>query len=1181
MHTSGSHGNNVSDLLSRLAATDATREAMGVFHREDLSKLHITGLNEPATVALLAALNRSSLHPLLVVAPNAPAAEKLYSGCRALVEINNKQTRMLEIFPDWELLPYEEISPSREIIARRIDILSRLLDGENMTIIAPVPALMRKSIHEDRLGEARIVLERGDEIIRKWLVQQLLFFGYQRCVMVERRGHFSVRGSIIDVFIPLHEHPIRLELMGNTLESIRFFDVDTQRSIRQVERTYLVPCAEMLVDPVRRSAGIKNLNRLKKQLHGAKMCEELTRRIHDFKHGLSFPGMENWTPYFHRELISPLHHVPRKASVVVIEPELVNEAAEMFEQRCRDSFEELKSTTLLPAPEKYFLGADEITKNLRSRTRLVVTALDCQTGKDYVKKRVKVSRVPSFNRKLDVMNSTLRDYLKKDYDVFLCAADTGRGRRMAEMLTEYSTPYTLKPAIGAKVVKLVVAPVEAGFVFHDEKLAVVSETDFTGGRFVRREPTMGRSPSTSFLPFTEIRKNDLVVHINQGVACYEGETVLTVEGYDREFLSLQFARGDRLYVPTDQAHLVQRYVGGEGHRPQLSRLGSGQWERTKRRVKKSVDNLAKDLHRIHMVRSSREGYAFSPDTPWQNELEEAFEYEETIDQTRAIDEVKDDMESTKPMNRLLCGDVGYGKTEIAVRAAFKAIMDGKQVAMLVPTTILAEQHMQVFRDRFGVFPVTVESLSRFKSAKEQREVLARLKRGEIEMVIGTHRLIQGDVTFKNLGLLIIDEEQRFGVQHKTIIQKFCETVDVLTMTATPIPRTLHMSLTGLKDMSLVDTPPEYRLAIKTYVTELNENTIKHAAQRELARGGQVYFVHNRVQTIEGVGAYLRQLLPGIKVAVAHGQMPKRQLEKVMVAFLNRENDILLCTSIIESGLDIPNVNTIFVHMAHRFGLADLYQLRGRVGRARHQAYSYFFYPRGGLISTTARRRFTALQEFTELGSGFKIAMRDLEIRGAGNVLGPEQHGFMQAVGFELYCQLLKESVDELKRNREGAFLPKNDLEPEISIGVSAYIPSEYVPDSRQKIEFYKRLAYATSLEEAEHVSDDLKDRFGPFPPELEHLTAFVRLKILCCQAEVLKISRWRETVKLAFSSKVDVRGLCRFASMKRQSHDFSLRCGPGGTVILSAGSSLRLSDGYQLICELEKLLSLFTSGGIM
>ncbi|MEW5766476.1 MAG: transcription-repair coupling factor [bacterium] len=993
------------------------------------------------------------------------------------------------LYPDWEILPYESASPHLDLIAERILALTALLEKRKGIVVTHPRALMQKTIPAESLIEATLHLSKGQEIDREDLIKGLIEAGYTRQDMVEQRGEISVRGGIIDLFPPQYlpaqrqDLPIRIDFFGDCIEEIRCFDPQTQRSTTHLKEITILPVREVI------------------------MTEPILERVEKLGLPASGTGLEQYLPLLYPEAGTILDYLPEKGLIIVDEPSSFKEEVKKVEAEVRERYRtqiEVKNPSALPGthevgaqaeickPQQMIGRLKEIQEKTASYPSIHISLL----GDDLDGKKRLDWAVQSITTKPSGAKQTfeeVRGWSKQGYQVVAVVGFEGQGERLRQILEEMEL----------SGLTIATARLRVGFLFPEIKLALITEHEIFGYPQARRKRRFVSEESAPLESITELKKGDYCVHINYGIGRYLGIENLVAAGYRRDFLSIEYAEGDKLYVPFDQLDLVQKYIGSEDNPPLIYRLGGRAWDKLKLRVKRSIQNMAKELLELYAARASLPGHSFTKDTPWQREFEAGFIYEETPDQLRAIEEIKQDMEKDRSMDRLVCGDVGYGKTEVAIRAAFKAIMDGKQVAVLVPTTILAQQHFATFSERFKAHPVNIDVLSRFKTKGEQTEIMAKLRRGELDIVIGTHRLLQKDIQFRDIGLIIVDEEQRFGVAHKEKLKALRRMVDCLTLTATPIPRTLYMSLMGVRDISLINTPPLNRLPIKTHVAPFNPETVREAVLREMDRGGQIYFVHNRVETIDAFGNHLADIVPEARMAIAHGQMRGRELERVMLDFLHHKFDLLLSTSIIESGLDIPSVNTIIIHQAHRFGLAQLYQLRGRVGRASHQAYAYLFYPSKLTLSGAARKRLAALREFTDLGSGIKIAMQDLEIRGSGNILGREQHGEMMAVGFDLYSQLLAQAVAELK----GEPVEKEAPLPTVDIPGDAYIPDEYIPDPKQRFAIYKRIAGVKTRDDLVETKEELTDRFGRIPEVVNRLLEVMQLRISAKEAGVSKIGK--------------------------------------------------------------------------
>jgi transcription-repair coupling factor (superfamily II helicase) len=1012
--------------------------------------------------------------PVLLIGSDPRSAEILAAGASALLGPD----RVVR-FPAWEALPYEGISPGPQVAGARARAAHRLRASTGpLVVTAPVLAALQGVVPS--LGEqGPLVLAPGTDLAPDALADRLVAFGYARVDVVEHRGEFAVRGGIVDVFPSTARRPVRLDYEGDTIESLREFAPSTQLSTGRVQRAEVYACRELIVTPeVQQRA-----DEVRGQYRG--QYRAMLERLAD---GLVFEGMEQAIPLLFERLPTLTDLLPSDGWVVV------GSARRTFDRAGRivEEADALAEASGWPGPQVI----RDIDVVLGTRARVEISEL-AETGALDL-------GIQPWGRpgKQDEVALEVQAARSAGATVVLAAEGRGSLDRAIEVLAAKGLP--------ASEITTLEADVEEGFRFEPEPgrpmLALVTEEDLFGSRrHTRAAPRLTARRAEAVA--AELSPGDLAVHQVHGVGRYLGMVRRAVAGAERDYLLLEYADGDRLYVPSDQVGVVAKYVGGEP--PKLHRLGTNDWVRAKTRVKKAVRDMAGELVRLYSVRMSVPGHAFGPDTPWQRELEDAFPHDETRDQLAAIEEVKRDMENPRPMDRLICGDVGYGKTEIAVRAAFKAVMDGKQVAVLVPTTLLAEQHQVTFSERFAPFPARVAMLSRFVSEKEQRAVLEEVAEGKIDVLIGTHRLLSSDVKFKDLGLLVVDEEQRFGVTHKERLKKLRTSVDVLTMTATPIPRTLEMALSGIREMSVVDTPPEDRQPVLTYVGPYDDDMAVAAVRRELLRGGQVFWVHNRVETIERAAGKLRELLPEARIDVAHGQMDESRLEKVMLSFWDRSADVLVCTTIIESGLDVPSANTLVVERADLLGLAQLYQLRGRVGRSAERAFGYLFFPPQLQMTEEAHDRLEAISRFTALGSGFAIAMKDLEIRGAGNLLGAEQHGHIAAVGFDTYLKLLAESVAEMK----GEPMP-DDREVRIDLPVKAFIPAEWLGQESLRLELYRRISVARDHEELSRVREETEDRYGSPPTPVRTLFAVASLKLAARVLGVEEITTFRDQVRV-------------------------------------------------------------------
>ena len=1053
----------------------------------------VIGIPEAARAFAIAGLVRQSeRHPTVVAVPTASEAERLAHDLRAFLGDDE-----VDVFPAWETLPFERVSPSVETMGRRLRTMWRLHaptpDGESRppkVLVAPVRALVQRlGPHVEDIPP--IIVRRGDQVDQGALVIGLAAAGYRREYQVEHRGEFAVRGSIVDVYPSTGDVPVRIDLWGDEVDRLTEFSVADQRSTDDLAWVEIFGCRELLpTDEVRARAA---------RLVGEQpWARDRWERLAE---GLIFDGMESWLPWLTDGEHVLFDLVGRDAQIVLVEARRMRDrAAEILDEEGALAAS-LASTW--GAVGHTFPRLHLPFDRLLAHTDAPVTTV-AAVAEGPGTAVVTASGWDPFLGDTDGLIKRLRTLAGEGYSVVVCAEGAGTGARMASLLREAGmTAPLLAPAEAARIdlarpgVRVLTQPLERGFIYPAAKLAVLSESDLTGRRRAHR-PVRARARATETF-FDDLKAGAHVVHYQHGVGRFGGMVTRAIGGVERDYLLLEYRGGDKLYVPSDQIDLLRPYTGGDS--PAVNRLGGADWQRAKSRVRAAARQIAQELVVLYQKRMHSPGHAFAPDTPWQAEMEAAFPFAETPDQLKAIAEVKADMEAPIPMDRLLCGDVGFGKTEVAIRAAFKAVQDSKQVAVLVPTTLLASQHLQTFSDRFAGYPIRVEMLSRFLTAAQAAKVVSGLADGSVDVVIGTHKLLSQDVVFKDLGLLVIDEEQRFGVSHKEAIKKLRHDVDVLTLTATPIPRTLEMSLTGIRDLTLLNTPPAERQPILTYVGEYDDRAVAEAIRRELLREGQVFFVHNRVMDIEKVAAEIRGLVPEARVVVAHGQMDEASLERVVFEFWEGRYDVLVCTTIIESGIDMPTVNTMIVDRADRLGLGQLHQLRGRVGRAGQRAYAYLMFPPDMALSEEAYERLRTIGEHTELGSGFKIAMRDLEIRGAGNLLGGDQSGHIAAVGYDLYVQMVSEAVAEMKGEplREPA-------EIKLDLPVDAHLPADYVTREDLRLEAYRRLATVVAHEDVDDIGAEWLDRYGPLPEAASALLRIGHLRAECARTGVREVT---------------------------------------------------------------------------
>lgn len=1092
--------------------------------------VQVEGLAAAAKSWMLAGLFDDMNRTILLVTYTYEQAERITEDL-PLYGIPREQ---VVFYPPSDAMIYEEGAPNFSVIGERMGALHALASGRTVIVVAPINAVLRRTMPRHVMSESCVSIKVGDELDMDALIDQIVKMGYERTDVVDRHGEFSRRGGIIDIFASSEETPLRIELFGDEIESIRHFDSASQRSTDKIESALLLPAREVLMtEESAQKAVVKIKKELSSQIasldgaESADSAKRISEKVEDditrIENLAYFDEIEFYLPYLHPDEVSIFDYLPSDAIVVLDEPMQIKSHWEQHEEKMVETLINRAGRGLLLASQKrQHMPFESTIKHALARHQaidLTLLSRPIAWAKADVQVQIDSKPMDSFGGHIEAVADQIKTWMSNNQLVVIAS---GQDKRMLEILAEFGIIATAleDESISNSQLRtnnstfVAHAPLRTGFKLIDANFVVLTDSEIFGEQRLHRP----RKTSHEGIPISSIldlKEGDYVVHISHGIGFYRGITKLSTGGVEREYLLLEYAHEDKLYVPSDQIDRVQKYIGGEGTPPVVHRLGGSEWYRTTTRVKKAVQEMAKELVELYAWRQALGGHAYGPDTPWQQEMESAFPFNETPDQLGAIYDVKKDLEQTKPMDRLICGDVGYGKTEVAIRAAFKVVGDGKQVAVLCPTTVLAQQHFNTFTERLAAFPIKVETISRFRTAKEQKEVAEGLKYGTVDIVIGTHRLLSKDVEFKDLGLLIIDEEQRFGVRHKEKIKQLRKSIDALTMTATPIPRTLHMSLAGIRDMSIINDPPEGRMPIKTLVREAETSIVREAIVRELDRGGQIFFVHNRVENIGHVADQVQKLVPYARVDIAHGQMGESELERVMMDFYEHKFDVLVCTTIVESGLDVPNANTIVINDADKLGLAQLYQLRGRVGRSDRQAYAYLIYRPDKMLTEVAEKRLDAIREFTGLGSGYRIAMRDLEIRGAGNLLGAEQSGQMAAVGFDLYCQLLSKAVSELK----GEEVEEIELPP-VELPLDAYIPQGYMPTEAHRIFFYKKMAAVKSKEDVQAVQDELEDRFGDPPRPIWNMLAVIRLRLRCHGLGIESISTFRNQIQVKFGTGV-------------------------------------------------------------
>lgn len=1059
------------------------------------NSIAINGLSDSQRHHLVYSVISKTWEKAVYVAANDLQARKAYRNLHRLFKEG------VFYFSPREKMLYDVEAKSNEQAYQRIECLNRLISGDYTVIVFSCESLLDLYTPAEEFQKNFLSFRMGECMEPELVISKLTDMGYVREQQVEGRGQFAVRGGIIDIFPIQLQKPVRIELFDVEVVSIRVFEPDSQRSVARLERADIYPAREFLITK-ENAKGISE--RIKRELKGVmgsiqdkSLAESLKTKFSEYIDKLEnaeyFPGIDKFIPYFYKKAHDIFEYINPQAVVLVEDisrlKQRLSNVIEEHNRQCEIFFEK---GMLFPGSFTMYFEPEELPLRIKKHQVIHLNSLDESETLTRVKSKYSIrgQNLESYHGQFPRMKKDVSEWIDKGFIVTVLSASEQRQAGLKKLFEDNGIRVLSDyPEGDIPCVVIKQGTLEEGFIYPGIKWVVACESDVGEGKKRKVSPQFKESRKIDV--FTDLKVGDYVVHQTHGIGLYVGIESLVVEGIKKEYLKIEYRDGGFLYIPTTQVDLIQKYIGIEGKTPKISKMGGTEWAKEKKKVKESLKQLAMELIRLEAERNSRKGFEFSPDTVWQKQFEEMFEWEETNDQLRCTEEIKRDMESPKIMDRLLCGDVGYGKTEVALRAVFKAVMDGKQVAFLVPTTVLASQHFETFKKRFGQFPVTVDMLSRFRTDSEQRRIIRELKTGRIDVIIGTHKLFNKEVRFKDLGLLVIDEEQRFGVEHKEKIKSLYPEVDILTLSATPIPRTLHMSLTGIRDISTIEEPPEHRYPVQNYVLEYREDVIEDAVIRELAREGQIFYLFNRVRGIQAKASRLQEMFPQAKVGYAHGQMSERQLEKIILAFINREFDILVCTTIIESGIDMPNVNTIIVEDADKLGLAQLYQLRGRVGRSSRLAYAYLTYRKDKVLSEVAEKRLKAIREFTEFGSGFKIAMRDLQIRGAGNLLGPEQHGHMEAVGYDTYVRLLEETIKELK-----GIKVREHKEIFVEFMLDAYLDSTYIQDEQARLDMYKTIAAIETEEEAMDVRDELIDRYGDIPSEASNLIEIALVKRL-------------------------------------------------------------------------------------
>ncbi|PXV91103.1 transcription-repair coupling factor [Lachnotalea glycerini] len=1095
----------------------------------------------------------------IIVAGNELKAKEIYEDYKSF-------DKNVMLYPAKDLIFYNADIHGNLIAKQRIHVIKAILENQGVTVILTLDGLMDYLVPLEAVKASIIKIDSGATIHIDMLKEQLIGLGYEKVSQVESSGQFAIRGGIIDIFSLTEENPYRVELWDDEVDSIRSFDAKSQRSIEQLESILIYPAAEIVLNSKCIQDGLKKIEteakpyieKLRKEMKTEEAfqikssVDELREQILELG-GLGTKGIDSYIKYFYVNAATFLDYFDENTVIFLDEPNRILEKGKAIENEFRESMiHRIEKGYILPGQMDILLDHKQIVAKISKLRGLALCTLEGKQQEFKINNRfgITAKAVNPYNSSFELLVKDLQGFKRAGYKVILFSASKTRAMRLAQDLRDYELSAFYSEDLDKEVqngeIMTTFGNVHKGYEYPLIKLVIISETDIFGAEKKKKKKRKVYE-GQKIQSFSELKVGDYVVHENHGLGIYKGIEKIEVDRVAKDYIKIEYASSGNLYILATQLELIQKYAGSDAKKPKLNKLGSQEWNKTKTRVRGAVKEIAKDLVQLYALRQEKDGYVYSGDTVWQKEFEEMFPYEETEDQLIAIEAVKRDMESRKIMDRLVCGDVGYGKTEIAIRAAFKAVQDGKQVIYLVPTTILAQQHYNTFVQRMKDFPIRVDLMSRFKTQTEMKKTVEDLKKGFVDIVVGTHRVLSKDVIFKDLGLLIIDEEQRFGVSHKEKIKQLKKNVDVLTLTATPIPRTLHMSLIGIRDMSVLEEPPMDRMPIQTFVMEYNDEMVREAIHRELAREGQVYYVYNRVNNIDEITNSIAALVPDANVAFAHGQMNEHELEKIMYNFINGEIDVLVSTTIIETGLDISNVNTIIIHDADNLGLSQLYQLRGRVGRSNRTSYAFLMYKRNKMLKEIAEKRLHAIREFTELGSGFKIAMRDLEIRGAGNLLGAQQSGHMEAVGYDLYCKMLNEAVKSYKNSE----VLEDIFDTTIDIDIDAFIPEKYITSEFQKLDIYKRMASLENEEECDDMLEELIDRFGEPPKSVTNLLAVAHLKAIAASVFVTEISQKGDTIKFKMyeKAKVNPANIPELISKYRNTLTFTVDVNPFFTYI--------------------------------
>lgn len=1093
------------------------------------SPLLALGVIDSQKCHLMYALNQHLNRPILIITNNDLRVKEIYEDIQYFSQNN------AVIYPSKDIIFYTADVHSLDIVKKRISVIKSILSNEIPIIILSVEALFDRLIKKDIFSSFIMNLTQTQTISLDELINKLLLMGYERTDLVEGQGQFAVRGGIVDIFPITEENAVRIEFWDDEIDNIRIIDAYSQRSIEKIESITILPTKELVYDDRQVNLALKKieqeynlvldkLNKLDLEDEKRNLKENIEEVIEALKTKNRFKSEERFIKYFYEDTVTLFDYMPKNTIIFWDEIPRIESKAESVLREYEESIKShIEKGYLLPNQMQMVFNYKDILDIAKNYTQVLLMNIEQPLEDFQIKKVIEfdISSANTFKQRIDLLEKDLKKWKKQNYKIVILSGTRTKGEMLQKEFLSVNIESVfisnLERDLKAGEIVITNGSIQKGFEYKDIKLIVISDKELFGTEKKKRSSKKKRKGS-KIESFTDLKVGDYVVHDNYGIGIYRGIEKMFIDGINKDYLKIKFADDGSLYVPINQMDMIQKYIGAEGKQPKLNKLGGAEWGKAKARVRGAVKDLAKDLVQLYSKRQASKGFIYSSDTQWQKEFEDMFPYDETEDQLAAIEDVKKDMEAGKVMDRLICGDVGYGKTEVAIRAAFKAIQDGKQVAYLVPTTILAQQHYNTFVQRMKDFPIKISMISRFRTTTQQQKTINELKNGNIDILIGTHRILSKDVVFKDIGLIIIDEEQRFGVLHKERLKKIKENVDVLTLTATPIPRTLHMSLSGIRDMSILEEPPQERQPVQTYVMRYDSIFVKDAILRELGRGGQVFYLHNRIRNISEVAGKLKTLVPEARITFAHGQMSERELEKVMMDYVDKQIDVLVCTTIIETGLDISNANTIIVQDADRMGLAQLYQLRGRVGRSNRIGYAYFMYQKDKVLAEVAEKRLQAIKEFTEFGSGFKIAMRDLEIRGAGNLLGAEQHGHMDTVGYDMYCKILNETIKQLQ-----GINSEEEFETSIDININAYIPSEYIENEEQKLEIYKKISSIKTYEDFLDVQEEIEDRYGDIPTSVQNLLDIALIKSQAHSINIISINQKIDKLIITYKNQTFIK----------------------------------------------------------